>query len=1200
MEPVLRSAQVLARALAHFSELLGSGGNAEQLAAAGVDVAVVRERADQLAAALADQFDRPANVYARLRAPQRTVAELQAELSKVRRWWQYALKKKDQAQSALVAERQSKEGNQMRALWIIRCFLSPPTLSQRALADYLGAFPVGGDRAPVGQGFIGRVRDAFAATLKDFQKHELNALCAAALDAREAAGQQGPCVVYLVHVHDEAQMRLRSFQTDANATPGMPLPRGVGVGGDAFSRSREAKVQNNVIRVATGDACLQWLTELQPLARKTADTLAAALFQAVKDILEIVGGQCAGRSPVHSYRLVHLLIGDGVNTNAAAGARLLELLPAQMAACGKYLLLLLRCASHQSNLCVEVAITGKKLAKPLEQCPLTANCSRLFKYLLAAHVDEYCSSLRIFVAARLRFIRVPAALWAAGPLALDGAESAFLRLYGADVFPDEYCRHFPSGVRSWDYVCEEGEDAAAIRAAVYAAILRVTLKVEERPVVTRFWLFGECVFSLVRLKVLGVGGDLFEADARAEARLRVQRFVAWWRRPETDREVRQAALCVRLTLFATKLTAKKDSSADERPAVVRLQTGVVQERTSDVLQDIFRHLHADPVLDIPVVVDRLLLTEMHICIRFGQYSDWPYRMCTMVAAWNPLGFQDAIKSFLDAEETALDAGYGVPVQREALAKGSRSAAIDHLRGSHMQEELFGLFSKLVANSLEVERSHALGKRSETTRGRLRSVGFASRNHIIETHLRGSRQARSRTFYLRRRLRQLKHTSVWSKAWEDCPELAPRPVGRRFGAPASADAARPVRPWDRRRLHAYVEENTESLQRRVQEDRARAKELEKQIATVVPHSAEDWLRWFSVEENEATFRERMDAGRAEFSRRIDGPPLRAAPRVHPQATSIRDFPAWAKKLAHAEDGFYLLKWGPGRVLLLLVASIGYQVGCVEFARDGHNSFTLDVGRRLSDVIAPLTRFVADLALPEATTVHGVTVDAAQVDWPDLRVSITKPVLISMPDRAAVQRKVAALEKADKIGSDPDDEDAESVATDLEESAEECTEEAGPDEGDAPKGAGREADGDSSGPEAAPGDERKKPGTNTVQDQSCLYFTMTRNPAFVDIVYSYHSLWRKPDELGRLNYSKRLRPRRYGGGELGVRRVFIALRAWGLWRTSRGGGGWKERRSCRRKWWQSEVEALRRDLASLGGVDALGPAAGDVRDWAPEIL
>ena len=125
---------------------------------------------------------------------------------------------------------------------------------------------------------------------------------------------------------------------------------------------------------------------------------------------------------------------------------------------------------------------------------------------------------------------------------------------------------------------------------------------------------------------------------------------------------------------------------------------------------------------------------------------------------------------------------------------------------------------------------------------------------------------------------------------------------------------------------------------------------------------------------------------------------------------------------------------------------------------------------------------------------------------------KPVLITMLDRAAVERKVVDVERADKIGSDPDDEDAESVATDVEETAEECSEDAVLAEGEDADHVhgGHDDDGDSSGPESAPGEERKSPGTHNVNEHCCAYSTMTRNPAFPDIVYSYHSIWRKPEE------------------------------------------------------------------------------------------
>ena len=65
-------------------------------------------------------------------------------------------------------------------------------------------------------------------------------------------------------------------------------------------------------------------------------------------------------------------------------------------------MIVVRCASHQANLCVEVAIAGRLLADPLEDDHITCNASRFFKHMLGQHVDEYYFNLRRFIASQAR------------------------------------------------------------------------------------------------------------------------------------------------------------------------------------------------------------------------------------------------------------------------------------------------------------------------------------------------------------------------------------------------------------------------------------------------------------------------------------------------------------------------------------------------------------------------------------------------------------------------------------------------------------------------------------------------------------------------------------------------------------------------------------------------------------------------------
>ena len=74
-------------------------------------------------------------------------------------------------------------------------------------------------------------------------------------------------------------------------------------------------------------------------------------------------------------QVIHLLVGDGINTNESAAKRVLEYFSRrdwQAEHKISYSLVALRCSSHQSNLTVAIAICGELLAKPQDRA---ASCS---------------------------------------------------------------------------------------------------------------------------------------------------------------------------------------------------------------------------------------------------------------------------------------------------------------------------------------------------------------------------------------------------------------------------------------------------------------------------------------------------------------------------------------------------------------------------------------------------------------------------------------------------------------------------------------------------------------------------------------------------------------------------------------------------------------------------------------------------------
>ena len=90
----------------------------------------------------------------------------------------------------------------------------------------------------------------------------------------------------VLHVHDEASLRLRSLKS--------------GAGTD----SRYSKIQNNIITASVGGTdVLPWLCPLQPVQRKDGDTIATCILQQLELLLQPAVGS---NTPL---RIIHLLLG---------------------------------------------------------------------------------------------------------------------------------------------------------------------------------------------------------------------------------------------------------------------------------------------------------------------------------------------------------------------------------------------------------------------------------------------------------------------------------------------------------------------------------------------------------------------------------------------------------------------------------------------------------------------------------------------------------------------------------------------------------------------------------------------------------------------------------------------------------------------------------------------------------------------------
>ena len=225
-----------------------------------------------------------------------------AHTANEKRLWrqvQYRNRQLNKLKKQVARLRGEKEGGAVTTEVFVRVALSDPVVNSRKLCELLRAGEC--EQAPLSHSYIGRTRDAFVEMLKE-RSAEL-------LEAAVVASPGQP--IFVTHIHDEASMRFRSFD--------------VVDGAQTSNRAMYSKVQNNAVTVSVGPTSMEWLTELQPLALKNGATLATAMLDVMENLLVSLRAGVA-RRPEKTGTVVHLLIGDGVNTNENAAEKMLHYL----------------------------------------------------------------------------------------------------------------------------------------------------------------------------------------------------------------------------------------------------------------------------------------------------------------------------------------------------------------------------------------------------------------------------------------------------------------------------------------------------------------------------------------------------------------------------------------------------------------------------------------------------------------------------------------------------------------------------------------------------------------------------------------------------------------------------------------------------------------------------------------------------------
>jgi hypothetical protein len=233
--------------------------------------------------------------------------------------------------------------------------------------------------------------------------------------------------------------------------------------------------------------------------------------------------------------------------------------------------------------------------------------------------------------------------------------------------------------------------------------------VENKPVITRFFLFTDCCFAILRAQLLQLPASVFSlgtVNPQARNQKRLKAFQEYYENPEDQLDLRRACLNLRLTLVANAICAQKPSDSNGRePSLVRLGKKEVQIRVVEELCVILPALHSDPSLNVTNTVVSLLVTALHVCLRFGEYQNMPFALWTLTGKYNPIDYVLACERLLALPPEELDAGYSLGLQRDALQFPDLAARLDYLLGPWVQSELVALVEKVEATSLDVERKN---------------------------------------------------------------------------------------------------------------------------------------------------------------------------------------------------------------------------------------------------------------------------------------------------------------------------------------------------------------------------------------------------------------------------------------------------------------------------------------------------------------
>jgi len=1043
----------------------------------------------------------------------------------------------------------------------------------------------------------------------------------------------------LLHFHDEAGMRLRSFMTTDSRKP---------------ARGRCTKVQQHAVTVhLPGRLPAPVLTELDALSNKTGEVLATSLERVVRDVASTIGSGLDGMDELLGgllFLMVHVLVGDGVPTNNKAAKILWK-------ACEEdpphprmvYMLVCVICASHMANLCVKQAVIGHAAAEGAKNTaavrasadvvrarndankgmvPHKIVCgviTRLYKYLLPEYYSEFYASL-VAWASQLRLVtedgRRPEA----------AARDVKRRtLYGAHVISLELLAVLNNGLDSLTHYVEEEElsrywaDPDGLRNSLVVRLVearrRKELMPDEKPTLSRFFTFADCFENVFLMDLIPDGHKEMIKLVRVKPQTKNQGRMGWVTRlydtPGISQYLRRTVLCLQVTGHLHNYCAKEDP--DDLPILVRLAKGDGRRVVRDSLQKAFRCMILDKELDVAAAGTALLATGLDAVLRFGFFEAFPFLACMLCMAFND-DYLDAIHAFVAMSPDDLDVGFGQVLQRLAKGLGSDAAAVNWLLSETVQRTLERVFRTSAGSSLPVERKHTQVKRYEQSR--VVHLAVAARNQMHRAILRFQAEDMRVREIAQRELYAARKCGISATAW--------RMVGSNFAvggaaayaveaAASSAGRQHDAPDTPQQRMRAFMREHREELtQRRADRIEAAKQAVAALPPTDVPQSFDEYMEY--LRRNEKAFREGMVTAsktRRGFSTRLTERPGLPAPvrRLQVNDSGPRLPRRGWTTLLKGRWGWHGL-WGGATVQTIFLISYKHETKYLDVEPFRHGEF-YNFGHefRIDESLRPLSTLLTTLRVNSVEKVYEFVVDGRShlhgVSFNVVHaVEVTAPIRPQRDDDDNEDGSDTDDSLESLLPDDDGDDGSDSLVSVDEDLDSDAASHDGEDDGPEPPPDPEEDEDDDEDEDPAPPrappvwrHPRAAPGTWTIYETLWFYTTFTIGE--LDLKVHMKAPFTTAVQMGHHDMTKALRPHRYGETTDAPVRTKLLLRAWEIWRPKQR--GWAAARESRLRHLEAETARLEADLrAADGRAHIVAPILqnGDAHkllvDWVPGLV